>query len=60
MANAKTPTRRQRQVIKKYRLNSDNWLIRKNPPGELYIVHRISGSKRVIRYPAVGVGTDGN
>jgi len=54
MANAKTPTRRQRQVIKKYRLNSNNWLIQKNPPGELHIVHRISGSKRVIRYPAAG------
>lgn len=54
MANGKTPTRRQKRAIRKHRLNTDNWLILKNPPGELHIMHRVSGSKRVIRYPMVG------
>ena len=50
VANAKTPTRRQRQIIQKRRLNSNNWLIQKNPPGELYIIHRVSGTKKLIKY----------
>lgn len=50
MANAKTPTRRQRQILKKRRLNTDNWLVQKNPPGELYIIHRVSGTKKLIKY----------
>lgn len=50
MANAKTPTRRQRQIINKRRLNTDNWLVQKNPPGELYIIHKLSGSKKLIKY----------
>lgn len=54
MANGRTPTRKQRQVIKRNRLNSNNWLILKNPPGEMHLIHRVSGSKRVIRYPMVG------
>jgi len=50
MANAKTPTRKQREIIQKRRLNSNNWLIQKNPPGELYIIHRVSGTKKLIKY----------
>jgi len=50
VANAKTPTRRQREIIQKRRLNSNNWLIQKNPPGELYIIHRVSGTKKLIKY----------
>lgn len=55
MANWKTPTRRQRSVIERYRLNSNNWLIQKNPPGELHLVHKVTGRKKVIRYAGQGV-----
>lgn len=50
MANGKTPTRKQRKVIENCRLNSDNWLILKNPPGKLYIVNKNTRKKRVINY----------
>lgn len=50
MANGKTPTRRQREVIERYRLNSSNWLIRKNPPGEMHLIHKLTGRKRILRY----------
>ncbi len=46
----KKPTRKQKELLKKYNLNPDNWLVSKNPPGKLYIVHRNTGSKRVIAY----------
>lgn len=51
MCNGKRPTRRQRMLMEKHLLNSDNWLILKNPPGELYMVHRNTGKKRVVKYP---------
>ncbi len=50
MGRGKNPTRKQRELIKKNRLNSNNWLVIKCPPGELHIVHRFTNSKRVIRY----------
>lgn len=48
MKQGKRPTRRQASLIKSYGLNSDNWLIVKNLPGELHISHRETGSKRVL------------
>lgn len=50
MASWKKPTRRQRVLIEKCRLNSNNWLIQKNPFGELHMVHKMTGRKKVIRY----------
>jgi hypothetical protein len=47
--NGKKPTRKQCEIIKKYRLNPENWLVAKNPRGELHITHRESGKIRVLR-----------
>lgn len=54
MARGKKPTRKQKELIKKNRLNTDNWLVVKSPPGELHIIHRLTSSKRVIRYRITG------
>lgn len=50
MANGRKPTRRQKEVIRKYRLNCDNWLVQKSPPGELHLIHRLTSSKRIVKY----------
>lgn len=47
--SGKNPTRRQKEIIQSRRLNPQNWLVMKAPPGELHIVHRLSGSVKVIR-----------
>ena len=39
-----------REIIKKVRLNPDNWLTVKNIPGVLHIVHRESRKVRIIVY----------
>jgi len=49
MKHGKNPTRKQREIIEKARLNPDNWLVVKRPLGELHIVHRESGKARVLR-----------
>ncbi|WP_412761269.1 DUF6906 family protein [Parageobacillus thermoglucosidasius] len=48
MKNGKKPTKRQKEIIKQARLNPDNWLVVKNLPDELHIVHRETGRQRVI------------
>lgn len=54
MARGKKPTRKQKELIKKNRLNTDNWLVIKSPPGELHIIHRYTSTKRVIKNKAIG------
>lgn len=49
MKNPKRPTRRQRELLTLRRLNHENWLVVKNPPGELHLAHRVSGEVRVLR-----------
>ena len=44
----KKPTLKQKRAIAAVRLNPDNWLVEKNPPGELHLVHRFTGTKRII------------
>ena len=44
------PTRRVKQIIKQKGLNPANWLVTKQPPGELYIMHRATGKQRIIFY----------
>jgi len=44
------PTRKEKELLKKHNLNPNNWLVSKNPPGRLHIVHRGTGNKRVINY----------
>ncbi|MCT8138616.1 hypothetical protein H1D32_13215 [Anaerobacillus sp. CMMVII] len=49
MKSGKKPTKRQKIAIKEARLNPDNWLIVKNLPDCLHIVHRESGTiKRIV------------
>lgn len=48
MKNGKKPTRRQREVIKSKRLNAANWLVVKDTSIELELVHRRTGSKKII------------
>jgi len=50
MKHGKKPTRKQREIIKKVRLNPDNWLTVKNLPNVLHIMHRESGKVRIIVY----------
>lgn len=52
MKAGKRPTLQQKKIIAKYRLNADNWLVTKAPPGELHIVHKLSGKERVLKVRA--------
>jgi hypothetical protein len=44
----KNPTLKQKKAIKAAGWNPDNWLVVKNPPGELHLVHRYTGTKKII------------
>lgn len=44
----KNPTRFQRKILEKSRLNPSNWLILKNPTGELVIQNKITGKIRTV------------
>lgn len=44
----KKPTRKQKQLLTKLRLNADNWLIGKETAEGLCIVHRHSGRTRIV------------
>jgi hypothetical protein len=48
MKHGKRPTLNQKKLIEAARLNPDNWLIVKNLPDQLHIVHRDTGNERVI------------
>lgn len=49
MKNGKRPTLRQRKAIEKAGLDPFVWLITKNPPGELYLQHRLTGTERILK-----------
>ncbi|MFD2614481.1 DUF6906 family protein [Paenibacillus gansuensis] len=51
MKNGKTLTLKQKQTIQGCGLNVDNWLVYKAVGTQLHLVHRLTGTKRVI--PAV-------
>ena len=40
MKNGKKPTRNQRMFIRSKRLNPENWLVVKDTPTEMVLVHR--------------------
>lgn len=42
------PTRVQKQLITKLRLNADNWLVGKNTADGLCIIHRYTGTQKII------------
>lgn len=48
MKAGKRPTLRQKIAIKWAGLNPNNWLVFKNLPDELHIVHRQTGRTKVI------------
>ena len=46
---ARNPTRREMGVIQKWSLNPKNWLVRKHPPGKIYLEHRHTRTRRAIK-----------
>ncbi len=48
MKNGKNPTKAQKIYLKGYGLNPDNWLIVKNTPEEMQLVHRYTSTTRRI------------
>lgn len=50
MKHGKKPTANQRKLIKSKRLNPENWLVTKDTPTEMHLVHRHFDNKtRIIR-----------
>lgn len=45
---SKKATRHQKEILENNRLNPDNWLVVKNPPGKLYIRHRKSNNIKIL------------
>lgn len=48
MKNGKRPTRAQKLLMQSIRLNPANWLVVKDTPEEMTVVHRISENTRII------------
>lgn len=48
MKHGKNPTVKQKKLLTALKLNYENWLIVKDTPDILVIVHRISGEQRSI------------
>lgn len=48
MKHGRRPTVRQKKIMKSVGLNHDNWLVVKNFPEELVIVHRDTGRQKTI------------
>lgn len=49
MKHGRKPTKAQKIILKAYHLNPDNWLIVKNTPQELVVIHRYTDTTRRIR-----------
>lgn len=48
MKHGQNPTRKQKVLLKQHGKNPDNWLVTKNPPGELHIMHRHTGTEETL------------
>jgi hypothetical protein len=48
MKNGKKPTRREKELLAKNRLNPNNWLVSKRNDGMLMLIHRYTNSVRKI------------
>jgi hypothetical protein len=47
--NGKRPTREQRKLMEKWKLNSKDWLVVKDEPTQMTLVHRyVSSTMKVI------------
>lgn len=44
MKQGKRPTRRQKTLIRSFNLNPANWLVERESPSHMSIVHRTSGN----------------
>lgn len=49
MKHGKRPTVRQKKLMTEWHLNYENWLVVKDTPGEMVIVHRVTNRQRVIK-----------
>ncbi|ACV64879.1 hypothetical protein Dtox_4212 [Desulfofarcimen acetoxidans DSM 771] len=49
MKQGKRPTRRQKELMSRAKLNPDNWLVVKNLLDCLHLKHRTTGKKRVLK-----------
>jgi hypothetical protein len=54
MKHGRRPTRRQKEIIKRARLNVDNWLVVKNLQGELHLENRVTGKTRILKVGRAG------
>lgn len=48
LKHGKKPTVRQKKLMAEWHLNYENWLVVKDTPTEMVIVHRATGKIRVI------------
>lgn len=48
MKNGKRPTRKEKEIMSKFRLNPSNWLVSKRNGGMLTLVHRHTNTVRQI------------
>lgn len=48
MKHGKNPTVRQKKLLTALHLNYENWLIVKDTPDILTVVHRVSGKQRTL------------
>lgn len=49
MKQLRKPTREQRKLIQSKRLNPDNWMIERDTPAQMVLVHKhFDGKKRTI------------
>lgn len=48
MKHGKRPTVRQKKMMETARINPDNWLVSKDTPKEIVLVHRHTDTVRVI------------
>lgn len=48
MKNGKRPTRRQKEAIEAAGFNPDNWLVCKSESSQMLLIHRNTGSTKVV------------
>ncbi len=49
MKHGKNPTVKQKKQLQVMKVNPDNWLISKDTPETMVIIHRVTGESRTIR-----------